>query len=262
VASYALALIGLFNVFGTYIAGSAGPAHGQAQDPGVHLLARAVAIAVFLVVPLTPLSVYVFASVMGLLWLSTVPPTNATVAQIFGVAHLSMLGGFVFFSHQIGSFMGVWLGGYLYDRTGSYDVVWYIAIALGIFAALVNLPVKEAPFSAGWRCLPCTRSRISGHTGRPTLGLFLTSHENLSIVITGASDGIGAEIARQLAARHKQDAALVLAARNEAALEAVATQCRGRGRAGAGGAHRCVGRRPVPRADCGRRRAALAASTR
>jgi predicted MFS family arabinose efflux permease len=80
---------------------------------------------------------------MGLLWLSTVPPTNAVVAQIFGVAHLSMLGGFVFFSHQIGSFMGVWLGGYLYDKTGSYDIVWYISIALGVFAALVNLPVKE-----------------------------------------------------------------------------------------------------------------------
>jgi predicted MFS family arabinose efflux permease len=110
-------------------------------------LARAVAISVFLIVPLSPASVYVFASVMGVLWLSTIPPTNATVAQIFGVAHLSMLGGFVFFSHQIGSFMGVWLGGYLYDRTGSYDIVWYIAIALGVAAALVNLPVREAPIT-------------------------------------------------------------------------------------------------------------------
>jgi len=73
-----------------------------------------------------------------------VPPTNAVVAQIFGVAHLSMLGGFVFFSHQIGSFMGVWLGGLLYDRTGSYDIVWYIAIALGVLAALINLPVRES----------------------------------------------------------------------------------------------------------------------
>jgi predicted MFS family arabinose efflux permease len=106
--------------------------------------ARAAAIALFLLVPLSPASVYVFSSVMGLLWLSTVPVTNATVAQIFGVAHLSMLSGFVFFSHQIGSFMGVWLGGYLYDKTGSYDVVWYIAIALGVFAALINLPIKEA----------------------------------------------------------------------------------------------------------------------
>jgi predicted MFS family arabinose efflux permease len=86
---------------------------------------------------------------MGVLWLSTVPPTNAVVAQIFGVAHLSMLGGFVFFSHQIGSFMGVWLGGVLYDRTGSYDIVWYISIALGVFAALINLPVRESPIVRG-----------------------------------------------------------------------------------------------------------------
>ncbi|HMP12113.1 MAG TPA: MFS transporter, partial [Hydrogenophaga sp.] len=85
----------------------------------------------------------------GVLWLSTVPPTNAVVAQIFGVAHLSMLGGFVFFSHQIGSFLGVWLGGLLYDSTGSYDVVWLIAIALGVFAALVNLPVRETAIARG-----------------------------------------------------------------------------------------------------------------
>jgi MFS family permease len=147
VASYALALIGLFNVFGTYIAGSLGQKLAKRKILAAIYIGRAVAIAVFLWAPLTPMSVYVFASVMGLLWLSTVPPTNATVAQIFGVAHLSMLGGFVFFSHQIGSFMGVWLGGYLYDRTGSYDIVWYIAIALGVFAALVNLPVREAPIA-------------------------------------------------------------------------------------------------------------------
>jgi predicted MFS family arabinose efflux permease len=145
VASYALALIGLFNVFGTYAAGVLGQ-----KMPKKHILAfiyfaRAIAISVFLLVPLSPMSVYVFSAVMGVLWLSTIPPTNATIAQIFGVAHLSMLGGFVFFSHQIGSFLGVWLGGYLYDKTGSYDIVWYIAIGLGVFAALVNLPVREAP---------------------------------------------------------------------------------------------------------------------
>lgn len=145
VASYALALIGLFNVFGTYIAGALGQ-----RMPKRHILvfiyfARAVAISIFLLVPLSPLSVYVFSAVMGALWLSTVPPTNATIAQIFGVQHLSMLGGFVFFSHQIGSFLGVWLGGYLYDATGNYDIVWYIAIGLGVFAGLVNLPVKESP---------------------------------------------------------------------------------------------------------------------
>ena len=151
VASYALALIGLFNVFGTYIAGSLGQKLARRKILAAIYLGRSVAIALFLWAPLTPLSVYVFSGVMGLLWLSTVPPTNATIAQIFGVAHLSMLGGFVFFSHQIGSFMGVWLGGLLYDRTGSYDIVWYIAIALGVFAALVNLPVREAPIVRGPR---------------------------------------------------------------------------------------------------------------
>jgi len=144
VASYALALIGLFNVFGTYAAGVLGQKMQKKNILSFIYFARALAISVFLLAPLTPMSVYIFSSVMGFLWLSTVPPTNAVVAQIFGVAHLSMLSGFVFFSHQIGSFMGVWLGGLLYDRTGSYDVVWYIAIALGIFAGLINLPVKEA----------------------------------------------------------------------------------------------------------------------
>jgi MFS family permease len=143
VASYALALIGLFNVFGTYAAGVLGQKLPKRNILAFIYLARSVAISLFLIVPLSPVSVYVFASVMGLLWLSTVPVTNATVAQIFGVAHLSMLSGFVFFSHQIGSFLGVWLGGVLYDRTGSYDVVWYIAIGLGVMAALVNLPIKE-----------------------------------------------------------------------------------------------------------------------
>ncbi len=147
VASYALALIGLFNVFGTYIAGALGQRLAKRKILAFIYIARSVAIAVFLVVPLSPLSVYVFSAVMGLLWLSTVPVTNASIAGIFGVAHLSMLSGFVFFSHQIGSFLGVWLGGLLYDRTGSYDIVWYISIALGVFAALVNLPVREAPIA-------------------------------------------------------------------------------------------------------------------
>ena len=149
VASYALALIGLFNVFGTYIAGTLGQKIAKRKILATIYLSRAIVIAVFLAAPLSPLSVYIFASLMGLLWLSTIPPTNAVVAQIFGIQHLSMLGGFIFFSHQIGSFMGVWLGGYLYDRTGSYDIVWYIAIALGVFAALVNLPVRETPIVRG-----------------------------------------------------------------------------------------------------------------
>ncbi len=145
VASTALALIGLFNVLGTYAAGALGQRLAKRHILAFIYLARSVAIVVFLSAPLTPASVYVFASVMGTLWLSTVPPTNTVVAQIFGVAHMSMLGGFIFFSHQIGSFLGVWLGGLLYDRTGSYDVVWYLAIALGVFAGLVNLFVRETP---------------------------------------------------------------------------------------------------------------------
>jgi MFS family permease len=147
VASYALALIGLFNVFGTYIAGSLGQKMPKKNILAFIYAARSLAIILFLLAPLTPTSVYIFSAVMGLLWLSTVPPTNAAVAQIFGVAHLSMLSGFIFLSHQIGSFMGVWLGGYLYDKTGSYNIVWYLAIALGVFAALVNLPVREHPIA-------------------------------------------------------------------------------------------------------------------
>ena len=147
VASFALAIIGLFNVFGTYAAGALGQKLAKRKILAFIYLARSVCIVLFLLAPLSPLSVYLFSAAMGLLWLSTVPPTTAAVAHIFGVAHLSMLGGFVFFSHQIGSFMGVWLGGYLYDQTGNYDIVWLLAIALGLFAALVNLPVRESPIT-------------------------------------------------------------------------------------------------------------------
>ncbi|WP_315127108.1 MFS transporter [Comamonas antarctica] len=144
VASYSLALVGLVNIFGTYLAGNLGQHFPKRYLLAGIYLARSVVTVAFLLVPLSPWSVYAFSAAMGFLWLSTVPLTNATVAQIFGVQHLSMLGGFVFFSHQVGSFLGVWLGGYLYDRSGSYDIVWYLSIALGIFAALINLPVREA----------------------------------------------------------------------------------------------------------------------
>ena len=143
VATTALALIGLFNVFGTYIAGSLGARLPKRYLLSANYILRSIFIVTFLAVPLTPWSVYIFAAAMGLLWLSTVPLTNGLVAHIFGVQYLSMLGGFVFLSHQVGSFLGVWLGGRLYDTTGSYDVVWWIAVALGIFAALINLPIRE-----------------------------------------------------------------------------------------------------------------------
>jgi len=143
VATTALALIGLFNVVGTYVAGVLG-----GRLPKTYLLSaiyalRSVVIVIFITAPLSPWSVYAFAAAIGLLWLSTVPLTNGVVASIFGVRYLSMLGGFVFLSHQIGSFLGVWLGGRLYDATGSYNVVWWIAVALGVLAALINLPIRE-----------------------------------------------------------------------------------------------------------------------
>ena len=144
VASYALALVGLFNVFGTYIAGSLGQRLAKSKILSFIYFARAVIVAVFILAPLTPMSVYIFASLMGLLWLSTVPPTNALVAQIFGIQHLSMLSGFVFFSHQIGSFLGAWMGAVIFDANKSYDVMWYIIVALGVFGGLINLPVKES----------------------------------------------------------------------------------------------------------------------
>lgn len=143
VATTALALIGLFNVFGTYGAGLLGERMAKRHIlAGIYAL-RSVAIVLFVALPLTPWSVYVFASAMGLLWLSTVPTTNALIAQIFGLRYMSMLGGFVFLSHQIGAFMGAWLGGRLFDLTGSYTVMWWLSVALGLFAAVMNLPVRE-----------------------------------------------------------------------------------------------------------------------
>jgi MFS family permease len=147
VATTALALIGLFNVFGTFGAGVLGQHFPKRYLLSGIYLTRSIAIIGFLLLPLSPTSTYIFAAMMGLLWLSTVPLTNAIVAQIFGVKYLSMLSGLVFFSHQLGSFCGAFLGGYLFDRTGSYLIVWEIAIALGVFAFLVNLPVKERAIS-------------------------------------------------------------------------------------------------------------------
>ena len=138
-----LALIGFFNIIGTWGAGMLGARWTKKYLLAFIYVARSVIIVAFIAVPPTPTSAYLFAAAMGLLWLATVPLTNGIVAQVFGVAYLSMLGGFVFFSHQIGSFLGAWLGGKLYDTTGSYDLVWWISIALGVAAGLINLPIDE-----------------------------------------------------------------------------------------------------------------------
>lgn len=139
----ALALIGLFNIFGTYGYGHLGNRYPKRLLLASIYLLRSIGIGLFLLAPTTPLSVYLFAAFIGLLWLSTVPLTNAIVGQVFGMRFFGMLSGFVFFSHQVGSFLGVWLGGKLYDATGSYDVVWSIVIALGVVAALAHLPIDE-----------------------------------------------------------------------------------------------------------------------
>jgi MFS family permease len=140
-----LALIGFCNVIGSYTAGWLGARWSKKYLLSGLYFGRSVVIALFLLAPLTPTSVYLFAAAIGLLWLGTVPLTNGIVAQVFGVRYLAMLGGFVFFSHQIGSFLGAWLGGYLFDHTGSYQLMWLISIALGVAAGLANLPIDERP---------------------------------------------------------------------------------------------------------------------
>ena len=147
VGTTVLALVGLFNVFGTYIAGWLGGRRSKPRLLSALYLARGVVIALFITVPLSVWTAYAFGIAMGLLWLSTVPLTNGTVATLFGVRNLSMLGGIVFLFHQLGSFMGGWLGGYLYDHTGSYDLVWQLSILLSVLAAALNWPVREQPVS-------------------------------------------------------------------------------------------------------------------
>jgi predicted MFS family arabinose efflux permease len=139
----ALALIGLFNIVGTFTTGWLGTRIPKRYILSFIYFARAVVIALFIWLPLSASSVYAFAVALGLLWLSTVPPTNSIVGQVFGVRYMAMLTGVTFFSHQIGSFLGAWLGGFLYDRLGSYDLVWYLSIALGVVAGVLNLPIDE-----------------------------------------------------------------------------------------------------------------------
>lgn len=144
-AVIAMALIGFFNVIGSLSAGVIGQRYSKPYFLAYIYVARSVAVTAFLLLPQTPLSVIIFAIVMGLLWLSTVPPTNGLVAIMFGTRHLGLLGGIVFLSHQVGSFLGVWMGGYLYDRLGSYNAVWWFGVALGIFAAIMHWPIQEKP---------------------------------------------------------------------------------------------------------------------
>ncbi len=142
---HAIALVGLFNIFGSFLAGWLGGRYSKKYLLSGIYLSRSIVITVFLLLPITTVSVYVFSACIGFLWLSTVPLTNGLVAHRYGLRYMAMLSGMVFLGHQIGAFLGVWLGGLIYDGTGAYDMAWNIAIALGIFAALVHLPIREAP---------------------------------------------------------------------------------------------------------------------
>ena len=148
-AAYAIALIGFFNIFGSLASGVIGQKHSKTVFLSLIYIGRSIAITGFLLLPQTPTSVLIFAAIMGVLWLSTVPPTNALVAIMFGTRHLGFLGGLVFFSHQVGSFLGVYFGGYLRDVYGSFDFVWWFGVALGLFAAAVHWPIKEASVERG-----------------------------------------------------------------------------------------------------------------
>ncbi len=144
-ATTALALIGLFNILGSWLAGLWGGIWRKPMLLAWIYLARAAVIAAFVLTPVSAASAYAFGVAMGLFWLSTVPLTNGVVASVWGVRHMSMLGGVVFFAHQLGAFAGGWLGGWIYDRTGSYDVAWGVAIALSLVAAALNWPIRETP---------------------------------------------------------------------------------------------------------------------
>ncbi|MCX7892982.1 MAG: MFS transporter [Burkholderiales bacterium] len=147
VGGIALALVGLFNIAGSLGAGWLGGRFAKKYLLSFIYAARSVVIVLFLLAPLTPLSVYLFAAAMGLLWLSTVPLTNGLVGFRYGVKYMAMLAGIVFLGHQLGSFLGAWLGGVIFDRTGSYDVAWALMIAAGVYAAIVHLPIREAPIA-------------------------------------------------------------------------------------------------------------------
>jgi MFS family permease len=144
-AAWAIGLIGLFNIVGAYVAGVLGARHSNKMLLSGLYVGRAVVTVLFLTFPITPVSVLLFAAGMGLLWLSAVPPTSGLVAVMFGTRYMATLFGIVFLNHQLGSFVGVWLGGWLYERTGSYDVAWWLSVILALAAALIHLPIAVRP---------------------------------------------------------------------------------------------------------------------
>lgn len=147
VGAWSLAIIGLFNIAGSFLSGMAGQRYSKKSGLSFIYFARAIVITAMLLLPKTELVIYTFSALMGLLWLSTVPLTTGIVAQVFGVRYLATLFGVVFLSHQIGSFLGVWLGGRLYDATGSYNGMWWAGVFFGVVAAIVHWPINERPLA-------------------------------------------------------------------------------------------------------------------
>ncbi|MDE0920054.1 MAG: MFS transporter [Arenicellales bacterium] len=145
VGAYCLALIGLFNIAGSFLSGMVGSRWSKTYGLSWIYLARALVILGLLVAPKTALTLYVFSALMGLLWLSTIPLTTGVIADVFGVRYVATLYGLVFFGHQVGSFIGVYLGGVFYERYGSYDAMWWAGIVVGVLAALIHLPISEKP---------------------------------------------------------------------------------------------------------------------
>lgn len=142
-----ISVIGLANIFGTITAGWLGKTYSKKYLLAGIYVGRTVAAALFIMVPMTPASVLLFSLVMGALWLATVPLTSGLVAHIYGLRYMGTLYGFVFLSHQLGSFLGVWLGGMMYDLTGNYTTVWWIGVGVGAFSAIVHLPIRERPYA-------------------------------------------------------------------------------------------------------------------
>ncbi len=145
VGGWTIATIGLFNIVGSLAAGWLGDRMPKRYLLSIIYFCRAAAILGFIWFPITPFTCIVFGAVMGLMWLSTVPPTNGIITVLFGTQWLATLSGVAFFSHQVGGFLGVWLGGLVFDRTGSYDTVWWLAILFGVLSALINVPIVEKP---------------------------------------------------------------------------------------------------------------------
>jgi MFS family permease len=143
--AYAISIIGFANIFGTITAGYLGKFWSKKYLLAGIYLGRTIAAAWFIIVPMTPITVVIFSVTMGSLWLATVPLTSGLIAQIYGLRYMGTLYGIVFFSHQLGSFLGVWLGGVFYDKYGSYDIVWWVGVGVGLFSAIIHLPVRETP---------------------------------------------------------------------------------------------------------------------